>query len=84
MFKPIRKHDKVRKLKDENEKLTRIESDLMYSNELKIVIKPMDTEEFEQQTNRDFNRNFDNELYEMLQDEAIQQLSNAKSTQKLC
>lgn len=57
-----RKHDKVRRIKEENDKLMRIENDLFQSQELKIVSKPQDSEEFEVETNKQFNRHFDSEL----------------------
>ena len=65
MFKVYRKHDKVRRIKEENDKLTRIELDLMASQELKVV-HPL-TEEFEWETNRNFNKIFDVELQELWQ-----------------
>ena len=70
MFKPMRKHDQVRKLKEENDKLTRIEVDLKGSAELKVVQKAQDINEFESQTNYTFNRNFDRELYELWEEQA--------------
>lgn len=71
MFKPQRRHDQVRKLKEENEKLMRIEHDLANSTELKVVQKPQDIYEFEYNTNWAFNRNFDKELYDQWEEMAF-------------
>mmetsp|Transcript_5574 Transcript_5574/g.8790 ORF Transcript_5574/g.8790 Transcript_5574/m.8790 type:complete len:85 (+) Transcript_5574:35-289(+) len=55
----MRKHDKVRQQKEELEKIVRIERELSGSIELRQVSKVQDTEEFENHTNREFNKNYE-------------------------
>ena len=57
--KPQRKHDKVRQLKEEFEKISRIERELSNSIELCQVQKLQDIDDFEGFTNRDFNRGYE-------------------------
>lgn len=79
MFKPMRKHDQVRKLKEENDKLNRIEEDLLNSSELKVVQKQRDIFDFELHTNNSFNKDFDRELYE-LWEQQVQSGANTFNT----
>lgn len=75
----MRKHDQVRKLKEENDKLNRIEEDLLNSSELKVVQKQRDIFDFELHTNNSFNKDFDRELYE-LWEQQVQSGANTFNT----
>lgn len=55
-------HYKVRQNKDEYDKLYRIENELQDSIELCRVSHPQDTEDFENTTNREFNRTYEKDI----------------------
>lgn len=55
----LSKHDTIRQHRDEFQKLARIEKEIGQSTMLKKVNLPEDTEDFENLTNREFNKNYE-------------------------
>ena len=57
-YEPVNLHELVRKFKYENQVLTSLEKEFATSSDLRSVSKRVDCDDFENLTNRDFNKAF--------------------------